>query len=199
MAENLRFNLEIDNTSAVGSINDFFATFEQGAAKAKSTLNTAFGQGLQTEIKIDFKNGDVVAKQVQSINQESKKLGDIYNAVNGAIGKTPNELKKQLSILNALRGDVQKFENGTKNVTKDWQILTQKIKEAKDALNLIEKGSTFQQITASVRGLAGQFALVQTLSNAVSNALQGVASGAANFLKTGADLEVLNIKPERKK
>ena len=196
MAENLRFNLEVDNTAAVGSINDFFATFEQGAAKAKSNLNTAFGQGVQTEVKIEFKNGEVIAKQIQSINQESNKLGDIYNAVNGAIGKTPNELKKQISILQQLKGDTAKFQEGTKKVTQEWQTLTQKIKDAKDALNLIEKGNIFQQITESVKGLAGQFALVQTLSNTISNALQGVASGVGNFLKLGADFQVLNISLE---
>ena len=191
MSDNLRFQLDLDTTAAVGSINEFFNTFANGAAQAKSKLNSAFGQGVQTEIKIEFKNGEVVAKKVQSINQESKKLADIFDAVNGKVRQTPNELSKQLSILKQLRGDTEKYVSGTKTVTNEWKALTQKIQEAKNALNNINKGNVFQQLGSAVQGLAGRFALVQTLANGLQGALQGIVRGASEFIATGERVNLL--------
>lgn len=194
MAENLRYTLEVDNTAAVGAINDFFNTFAQGAAKAKSTLNSALGQELKTEIKIEFKNGELIAKQVQSINQESNKLAQVYNAVNGEIGKTPNQLKQQLSILKQLQGDTIKYANASGQVTKEWTTLQQRINTVQSALNSVVKGNPFQQLISSVKGLAGQFALVQTLSNAVTNGLNAMGQAVMNFASGVAKMEVAQLQ-----
>lgn len=193
MAENLRFNLEVDNKAAVGAVNDFFNTFEAGAAKAKSTLNTAFGQGVQTEIKIEFKNGQVVAKEVQNINQESSRLGQIYKAVNGEVAKTPNELRKNLSILKQLQGDTAKFGSESGKLNKDWVTLNNRIKETQRALNDIVKGNPLQQLGSALSGLAGRFALVQTLSNGVSNAISAIGTAIGDFVKGAAQLEVAQL------
>ena len=191
MAENLRFNLDVDTTAAVGSINDFFNTFADGAAQAKSKLNTAFGQGVQTQIKVEFKNGELVAKQVQAVNQESKRLGDIFDAVNGKIGKTPNELRKSISVLQGLRDNTAKFGASTGKVTSDWKVLTEKINKAKQALNDMTRGNAIQQLGSAIQGLAGRFALVQTLANALQGALQGIAQGTTDFVVTGERLNLL--------
>ena len=111
MAENLTFNVDVDYSQAVSSINQFFDAFDKGAAKAKSELNSAFNQTLQTEVKVEFKNGKLVAKEVQSLKQESSRLATAYKAVNGELGKTPNQLKRQSAVLKQLLGDTQKYEN----------------------------------------------------------------------------------------
>ncbi|MGA0100590.1 MAG: tape measure protein [Burkholderiaceae bacterium] len=191
MSDNLRFQLDLDTTAAVGSINEFFNTFANGAAQAKSKLNSAFGQGIKTEVKVEFKNGELVAKQVQSINQESKRLGDIFDAVNGKVRQTPNELSKQIAILRQLRGDTEKYESGTRKITSEWVALTRKIQEAKNALNDINKGNVFQQLASAVQGLAGRFALVQTLANGLQGALQGIVRGASEFVATGERVNLL--------
>ena len=80
MAQNLTFNLDVDTNSAVSSINQFFNSFDQGAARAKSQLNQAFGQTLETNVQINLKNGELVARKIQNINQESKKLETAVSA-----------------------------------------------------------------------------------------------------------------------
>ena len=92
----LTYNLNIDTRQAASAINDFFGQIESGAAQAKSKLNTALGQGVKTSVEIEFKNGELVAKTVQNINQESNKLQKAFNAVNGELGKTPAQLAQDL-------------------------------------------------------------------------------------------------------
>lgn len=193
---NLVYNLDVDTRQASEQINSFFAGFKDNAAQAKNALNQAFGQSVQTSVKIEFKNGELVAKQIQNINQESNKLGTVWKAVNGDLGKTPNALKQQLSILKNLRDDTQKYSTGTKTISKDWETLTGKIREAQRALNEMTKGNALQQLGSAVQGLAGRFALVQTLANGLTNALSSVGQGAVNFVKTGAELQVLGLQLE---
>lgn len=189
MADNLTFRLDVDSTQATQSINNFFQNFEQGAARAKGALNREFGQGLQTEVKIEFKNGELVARKVQSIRQESNRLGDIWNAVNGTIGKTPNELKKQASILKQLRGDTKKYEDGTKRVTAEWQALTKRIKDVDDAQRKMS-GTNFMS------GFAGRFALVQTAANLATSAIMGVVRGIQDLGATAMRMETLQLQLE---
>ena len=91
MAENLRFNLDVETGSAVSSINRFFENVESQSAQAKSQLNSAFGQSLQTEVVIELKGGQPVAKQVQNLKQESQRLQTVSKAINGEFGRTPGE------------------------------------------------------------------------------------------------------------
>ena len=134
MAQNLTFNLAVDTNSAVSSINQFFSAFDSGAAKAKNQLNQAFGQTLQTNVQINLKDGELVAKKIQNINQESKKLETAVNAINGKWGKTPNELKRQLTMLKQIQGDTAKYNKETGKLSADWQKVTQRIREASGEL-----------------------------------------------------------------
>ena len=156
---NLLYTLDVDTKAAAASINDFFNTFEQGAAQAKSRLNTALGQGVTAQVKIEFKNGQLVAKEIENINSTSSKLTQAWKAVNGELGKTPNQLKSQLSTLKGLLGDTQRFKTGTAQVTAEWKQLTDRIKEVSRELKTLEKGGPIQQFISSLQGLTGRQAL----------------------------------------
>ena len=196
MAQNLNFNLEVDTNTAVSSINQFFNAFDQGAAKAKNQLNQAFGQTLQTSVQINLKDGELVAKKVQSISQESKRLETAVKAINGEFGKTPNELKRQLTILKQLQGDTAKYKNGTKEVSADWKKVTQRIQEANKQLRNMTQGGPLQQMKAGLTGIIGKFAVVQTVANLATSAIMGIARGIGDFAATAQRMEVLQLQLE---
>ena len=129
VAGELNFNLKVDTRSAVQSINTFFQTIDQGAAQAKSKLNSALGERITTEVDIEFKNGEVVAKKIEGLNTSAKKLQNAFNAVNGPLAKTPKELRKQQSILKDLISKTSKFRGETKNLNSDWTKLTSRLKQ----------------------------------------------------------------------
>lgn len=189
MAENLTFNLDVDTGNAVNAVNTFFDSFEQGAAQAKSKLNTAFSQKLQTEVKVEFKGGKLVAKEIQSIKQESNKLSTIYKAVNGELGKTPNQLKKQKSILQGLLGDTRKFEGNTRKVTAEWSTLTNRIKAVDGELKKMGGGG-------NLAGLLAKFASVQTLANLATAGILGMARSFTDLVDSGIRMESLNLQME---
>jgi len=196
VAQNLTFNLAVDTNSAVSSINQFFSSFDQGAAKAKNQLNQAFGQTLQTNVEINLKNGELVARKVQSINQESKKLEQATKAINGEFAKTPNALKRQLTMLKQLQGDTRKYQEGTNKLTKDWQLVTQRIREASKELKTMTQGGPLQQMKASLTGIVGKFALVQTAANLATGMIQGFARAGADFADMAGRMEVLSLQME---
>ena len=196
MAQNLNFNLAVDTNTAVSSINQFFQAFDQGAAKAKGELNKAFGQNLETNVEINLKNGELVAKKIQNISQESKRLETAVDAINGKFGKTPNELKRQLSILKQLQGDTAKYSQGSSKVSSDWQRVTQRIKEAQQALKEMTQGGPLSQLKAGLTGVIGKFALVQTIANAATGVLMGFARAGADFTAMAGRMETLSLQME---
>jgi len=196
VSQNLNFNLAVDTNSAVASINQFFSAFDQGAAKAKSTLNTAFGQNLQTTVQIELKNGELVAKKVQSIKQESDRLATAVKAVNGQWGKTPNQLKRQVATLKEIQGNTQKYVAGTKKITAEWKALTDRIKEGSAKLREFNNGGAFGQIKAGLTGVIGKFAAVQTLANIATSAMMSFANSGAEFLNMASRMETLQLQLE---
>ena len=196
MAQNLNFNLAVDTNSAVSSINQFFQAFDSGAAKAKGELNKAFGQTLQTTVEINLKNGELVAKKIQNVNQESKRLETAAKAINGQFAKTPNELKRQLTILKQLQGDTAKYSRGSKKVSDDWKLVTQRIKEASDQLRTMTRGGPFQQMKSDVTGFIGKFATVQTIANLATGAIMGAARSVGDFAAMAGRMETLSLQME---
>lgn len=189
MAENLTFKLDVDSSQAKNDINQFFQTFEQGAAKAKATLNKEFGQGVQTEIKIQFKNGQLVAKEIQKAKQESNRLGDTWKAINGKLGRTPNELRKQQQVLKGLIGDTAKYRNGTREITNEWRQLQGRLREVNSAMRSMGNGNF-------LTGFAGRFAAVQTAANLATSGIMGVVRGIQELGATAVRLEVLSLQLE---
>jgi tape measure domain-containing protein len=191
VAENLTFNLDVDTGNAVNAVNTFFNTFEQGAAQAKSKLNTAFNQKLQTEVKVEFKGGKLVATEIQKIKQESNRLSTIYKAVNGELGKTPNQLKKQKSILQGLLGDTKKFEGNTKKITAEWSTLTGKIKQVDGALKGMGTGGG-----SGLAGLITKFVSIQTAANLATAGILKLTRDIGELISTGIRMETLNLQME---
>ena len=196
MAQNLTFNLGVDTNSAVQSINTFFQTFDAGAAKAKNSLNQAFGQTLQTEVEINLKNGELVAKKIQSAHQESKRLETAVKAMNGELGRTPNELKRQITILKQIQGNTEKYRQGTNKLTEDWKKVSGRIQEASNALKRMNSGSPLQQIKAGLTGIIGKFTLVQTLANVATGALMGMGRAVGEFGAMSGRMETLQLQLE---
>lgn len=191
MAENLTFNLDVDTGNAVTAVNTFFNTFEQGATQAKDKLNKAFSQKLETEVKVEFKGGELVAKEVQKMTQDSNKLSKIYNAVNGELGRTPNQLKKQKAILQGLLGDTQKFQGNTRKVTAEWKLLTEKLKSVEGALN--KMGTSGRGILGS---LTAKFITIQTAANLATAGILQLGRDIANLVTTGIQMETLSLQLE---
>ena len=196
MAQNLTFNLDVNTGSAVSSINQFFSAFDQGAAQAKSTLNTAFNQKLETEVEINLKNGQLVAKEIQKASQESKRLEVAAKAINGEFGKTPASLKKQVTILKQLQSNTQKYSSTTGKLSSDWQLVTQRIKEASQKLQTMTQGGPIERMKTSLQGLVGKFTLVQTLANLATGAIQGFARSGQEFVNMAGRMEVLQLQLE---
>ena len=196
MAQNLTFNLGVETGSAVTSINQFFSAFDQGAAKAKSTLNTAFNQKLETEVEINLKNGQLVAKEIQKASQESKRLETAAKAINGQFGKTPAELRKQVTVLKQIQSNTQKYSTTTGKLSSDWKLVTQRIQEASQKLQTMTQGGPIERMTAALQGLVGKFTLVQTLSKLATDAIQGFAASGQEFLNMAARMEVLQLQLE---
>jgi len=196
VAQNLNFNLSVDTNSAVSSINQFFGAFDQGAAKAKNQLNQAFGQTLQTNVQINLKDGELVAKKIQSAHQESKRLETAAKAINGQWGKTPNELKKQISMLKQIQGDTAKYSKNTNKVSSDWKVLSQRIREASNLLKGMTQGGPLQRMKSGLSGIIGKFTLVQTLANLATSAIMNFASSGAEFLAMAGRMETLQLQLE---
>lgn len=191
MADNLTFSLDVDSSKAVSSINTFFDTFDKGALQAKSKLNAAFGQTIQTDIKVEFKNGALVAKEVQSLKQESSKLAQAYKAVNGELGKTPNQLKRQQATLKGLLGDTQKFKEGTRQLTAEWKTLTGKIQQVESALKTMSTSGS-----GGLSGLTSRFIGIQTAANLATAGIMNVVRSIGELVQTAFRMETLNLQLE---
>ncbi len=196
MAQNLTFNLAVDTNSAVQSINQFFGAVDQNASKAKNQLNQAFGQTLQTNVEINLKNGELVAKKIQNINQESKRLTDATKAINGEWGKTPNALKRQIAILKQLQGNTQRYNSQTKKTSADWKLVTTRIQEASKALRTMTSGSGLSGLGQMMNGVVGKFALVQTLANTATAAIMGMGRAVGDFAGMAGRMETLSLQLE---
>jgi len=191
VAENLTFNLDVDSSKAVSAINTFFESFDRGAQQAKSKLNSAFNQTIQTDIKVEFKNGKLVAKEVQSLKQESSRLASAYKAVNGELGRTPNALKRQRTVLKSLLGDTEKFKAGTRQVTSEWKVLSEKLRKVQSSLKTMgDSGSS------GLAALTGRFIGIQTAANLATAGIMNVVKSVGELVQTAFKMETLSLQME---
>ena len=194
----LVYNLDISTSKATQAINFFFKDLERNATGASAILNNAFNQDFETSVKIQFEDGKVVAKEVANIQQESQKIQTVWKAVNGEVGKTPAELKKQISILKALRDDVEKYQKGTAALNEDWVVLTKKIEESEAALRKMT--GAFNQADAAGKSagqnIIGRFTLAQVAAGYVTKAINGIANGIKAVAQSGGQLQVLELTLE---
>ena len=193
MAQNLTFNLAVDSNAAVQSINQFFDTFDQGAAQASNKLRKAFNEPIKTEVEISLKNGELIAKKIESSKNKSKQLKDVFKALNGEIGKTPNALKKQMSILKSLQGNTKKYKDGTNRLSAEWKKVEERIRRVKAEQDKLTGGSGGG---GGMNNFIGKFAMVQTMANLATSAIMGLGRQVGELAATGVRMESLMLQLE---
>lgn len=189
MAENLTFNLGVNNGQAVAQINEFFSAFDQGAAKAQAKLNSAFNQKLETEVIITMKGGQAIAKEVQAANSNAKKLSDTAKALNGQFAKTPTALKRQVALLKELQGNTKKWKDGTVVVTNEWKKVEEALKRAQRSLRTMSDGG-------GMGSFLSKLALVQTAANLATAGIMALGRSVGDFIGTAGRMEVLQLQLE---
>jgi hypothetical protein len=182
----LVFDLNVDNKQAIDSINAFFQVYEKGVAGLNKDLSAALGQPVEKKVMLTMENGKAIAKEVEVVKKETQQVADITKALNKEYGKTPNELKRQLQALEALRGNTKKYYDGTKTITKSWEQISTAIKGVRaEVKNLATK---------DVGGL--NRALLQSAleARAIEGVFSGIVSGIKGFAQAGQDMEILFLQ-----
>lgn len=186
MPQPLVFDLNVDNKQAIDSINAFFQVYEKGVAGLNKDLSAALGQPVEKKVMLTMENGKAIAKEVEVVKKETQQVADITKALNKEYGKTPNELKRQLQALEALRGNTKKYYDGTKTVTKSWEQISAAIKGVRaEVKNLATK---------DVGGL--NKALLQSAleARAIEGVFSGIVSGIKGFAQAGQEMEILFLQ-----
>lgn len=198
MAENLQFNLDVSTEQAVSSINKFFNTVEQGAAEAKSSLNKAFGQELETEVVIKIEGGKAVAQKVQAVKQESNRLHTVTKAINGEFGKTPNQIRRSISALKAVRDNTEKFNKKTGEVRYSWRLVTEQIDKANRELQEFNNSQPRGSGAASgVKDLESTFTSAglkaRLLADAIQASMRTIQAAIGGMVDRARELGQLNV------
>ena len=223
MTQQLTFNVDLDTQQAINGINRFFDTFEQGAFKAKSRLQQEWQKPIELDVEVKFKNGKLVSESIQSMRNDSKKLGDVWEAVNGKLGKSAKELTTQKKLLTELIAKTNKFSKDNKSINKDYQLLQSRLKQVNQALKLQEtaviriKGAwkpVNEEIKRSVKNLReaarasrdlgkggggtadlqNQFRNANVQSQIFVEGLKRAANAVIEFGRTGAQFQLLSTQ-----
>ena len=222
MSQQLTFNVDLDTQQAINGINRFFDTFEQGAFKAKSRLQQEWQKPIELDVEVKFKNGKLVSESIQSMRNDSKKLGDAWEAVNGKLGKSAKELTTQKKLLTELIAKTNKFSKDNKSINKDYQLLQSRLKQVNSALKLQEtaviriKGAwkpVNEEIKRSVKNLReaarassdlgkgggtanlqDQFRNANVQSQIFVEGLKKAANAVIEFGRTGAQFQLLSTQ-----
>lgn len=192
MSQNLNFNLNVDTGTAVSEINTFFQAFDQGAAQASNKLRKAFNEPLKTEVEISLKNGEIVAKKIESMSTNTGKVKAAYKALNGEIAKTPSKLSKQLSILKELQGNTEKYRKGTDKISKEWKKVEDRIKKVKQEQDKLTGSAGGGQMDNFI----GKFALVQTAANLATAGIMALGRSVQDMASQAVRLETLMLQLE---
>ncbi len=197
MAENLQFNLNVETGTAVASINRFFDTVEKQSGLAKTQLNAAFGQELQTEVMIELKGGKAVAKEVQSLKQESRRLADVSKALNGEFGRTPGQIKRSIQGLRALRDNTAKFNKKTGEVRKSWELVANRIdaaeKELKQFYGVRPSGGGTKGVQDMGEAFTGAGIKARLASEAIILAVNGIKAAITSMADRARELGQLSV------
>jgi len=197
VAENLQFNLNVETGTAVASINRFFDTVEKQSGLAKTQLNAAFGQELQTEVMIELKGGKAVAKEVQSLKQESRRLADVSKALNGEFGRTPGQIKRSIQGLRALRDNTAKFNKKTGEVRKSWELVANRIdaaeKELKQFYGVRPSGGGTKGVQDMGEAFTGAGIKARLASEAIILAVNGIKAAITSMADRARELGQLSV------
>jgi len=191
VAQQLTFNVDVDTRDATNSINTFFDTVQQGAAKAKTALNTALEQKITTVVDIEFKNGELVARRIEGMTTTSQKLKRAFDAVQGPLGKNVTALREQQRVLQELLNKTNRFSGATKKVSNDWAQLSDRLKEVNRALS--EQSGASRDFLGS---MTGRFATANVASQLFVESLKAIKNAVIAVAQTGAEMELLSLQLE---
>jgi hypothetical protein len=98
-----------------------------------------------------------------------------------------------------LLGDTRKFEAGTRKVTAEWGILTEKVRKVDAELKLME--GTMGKVASRASGggfgsLAAKFISIQTAANLATAGILKVVRDMGELINTGIRMETLNLQLE---
>ena len=187
MSQQLTFDLQVDNKQAIDSINAFFDIYQKGVDGISKDLNTALGEEVKKKVSIELEGGQVVAKEVEQIDKRTQAVVDATKALNGELGKTPAELKRQLTVLKELRSNTQKYDQDTGKVSGSWKKVTDAIKGVTAEMGRLNGSNMnfFQKLVSA-----------QVTGAALIGIFKQMASAAGQFLAKGVQMEELFIQLE---
>lgn len=183
MSQQLTFDLNVDNQQAISAINTFFDAFDAGVKNAGQMLDKQFGQKNQV-IGIKLEGGKAVAAEMENMSSIGNKLEVAAKALNGEYGKTPKAVRSSIAVLKEMLSTTHKYKKGTKDVTDEWKLLVDRLKEARKQANDLKVNEGFgRSITGA--NIAAGLAL---------DGIRALGNGVANLVKQGIGMEVLMIQ-----
>ena len=195
----LVFTVDVDASSGVAAINEFFATVEKGSKAAGEKLRKSLGdQDVEKKVIITLEGGKAVAKEVKAVSSATDKIITAQKALNGEYGKTQKSVNEALGLLRQMKGTTVKFSADNKTISTDWKLINTRIREAENALRGLNStssnfGSSIQDVFG---GLVAKITAANLASNALTLALKGVGSAFTFLFKEGLQFEQLNLQLE---
>lgn len=204
----LNLDLNVNTNQAVSSINDFFSIYEKGVQGMAGDLEAALNKKYEIAIKFKMDGAKIVADATEKIDKDVQGILDTAKIMNNEWGKTPNELKRQLSILKQIQGDTAKFAKDGKGISQEWKSITDLIGKAQSKLQQFEipKMDMLPQIQKTLADIEQKWSninkpqgdgLEKTLINsAISadllvNAFKMLVSAIGDFIDRGIRMETL--------
>jgi len=187
--EPLILDLQVDNAQAISSINAFFDIYEKGVDGMAQSLGQALGKPVEVGVELKMEGDKIVASGVEKVNKELDKTLTAAKLNNKEFGRTPNEIRKSINVLKAIRDKTEKYKDGTKQVTDAWAMVTKLLKLATaemDRFNKAAKGggdNLFNKLVSS-----------QIAADTLMGAFRALTGAVTNFVQTGAEMEVLFLQ-----
>ena len=183
----LILDLQVDNAQAINSINAFFDIYEKGVDGMSKTLSDALGKDVEIGVQLKMEGDKLIAEGVEKVDKSVQKVEASAKLVNGELGKTPNVLRQQLSILKSVQGDTKKWSDKTGDVTAEWKALSDMIDKVQGKLNKMSQNSGGVDLTSKL--VASQIA-----ADALMGSFQMLTGAVTSFVKSGMEMEILFIQ-----
>lgn len=195
----LVFTVDVDASSGIAAINEFFNTVEKGSKAAGDKLRKALGdEDVEKKVIITLEGGKAVAKEVKTISSDTDKIVTAQKALNGQYGTTIQQVNTSLQLLKAMKQTTQKYSSDNKTITADWKMINTRIKEAQDTMKDLQStsssfGGRIQEIFG---GMVGKITAANLASNALTATWTGLSKALNYLFQEGLQFEQLNLQLE---
>lgn len=182
----LILDLQVDNAQAISSINAFFDVYEKGVDGMAQSLGQALGKPVEIGVQLKVEGDKVIAEGVEKLDKSVSKVEQAAKLMNGEFGKTPNELKAQLKLLQELRGGTRKYAEDGKTITQEWKRVEDLMKEVLRIMKDIGG--------EDMSSLRDDLISSQIAADSLMGAFNMLIGGIRSFIQTGAEMEVLFLQ-----